>query len=203
MPSGFVAVTKAGAIEKTGSYGVLRYPGETHKGRQAPRKAWQMQIRGDLKSRQLPAPLGMVLFPRLLTCSDNCILRVPDVRALWLLLLVLAGLASWPGPVLLTQCMCACTTVRTFGHAAATRQVISKFRDAGRYFFAGSCLLVPPGHCLQSATWSRPGHSLLLCVIVHPLHSCLLRGADTQRTTEDTQTIPRYVMVRATASRKE
>lgn len=111
---------------------------------------------GIWKSRRFPAPLGMALFPRLLTCSDICILRVLDVLALWLLLLVLAGLASWPGPMLLAQCMCACTAVRVSGPPGATRWALSKSRDAEWYLFAGSCRLVPPGHCLQPATWPLP-----------------------------------------------
>ena len=66
-----------GAVGMAGSY-KYGYLGETET--LAPRQVWKMQIRGGgmWKSRQLPE-------------SGTC----------WLLLLVLAGPASWPGPVLL------------------------------------------------------------------------------------------------------
>lgn len=98
---------------------------------------------GFWKSRQLPAPVGMALFPRLLTCSDNCILRVLG-RARPLA--ALAGpcwscklaRASAPG----RMHVCACTAVRAFGPSGATRRVMSKSRDAGELLL---CWLLPRG----------------------------------------------------------
>lgn len=89
--------------------------------------------------------------------SGSLDVRATAGRACWSLPVLQAGQGqcSWP---LLALCMCACTAVRALGRAWATRWVISKSRDAWGYFCAGSRLLVPPGHCLRSATWPYPGH---------------------------------------------
>lgn len=162
---------------------------------------------GIWNSRQVPAPVGMVLFPRLLTCSDNCtvycgswtcalrsscfgfLLALPPVGcSFWSLLL---GLASWPGPVLpgpvyLMHVLQYFARFFSLWASWATRCVIFKSLDTVGYLGSGSCLVVHPGHCLYSTTWSYPGHSLLRCYCViapvQPLHSGLLQDADTQKT---------------------
>lgn len=49
---------RAGEAGRTGSYGVPRYRGGRNTKTQAPRKAWQMQIRGDLGEQAAPCPSG-------------------------------------------------------------------------------------------------------------------------------------------------
>lgn len=109
LSSGFQAVTKAAEQERQKRRAVTGYSGtwgETESQARHQGRYGKCKSGGIWKSRQVPAPLGMVLFPRLLTCSDNCILRVLDVLALFWLsgcscwsLLVLQvgqGQCSWP-----------------------------------------------------------------------------------------------------------
>lgn len=114
----------------------------------------------------------MALYPRLLTSSDNCILRVLERSLLGSFLLGLTGLASWPGPVLLPQCRYFST------RGGSTRQGRSSLAMQG----GTSLLAVAPGCCQVTAYSRRHGHTLVaLCCCTSPPLPPLARSRHTEK----------------------